>query len=100
MATAQESFSMHLFTFSLRVRARLACLSLASFPVLSLPAEPTGGSPTALEMMVVSGRALDLIGTAASSSEGSVGYVELNARPFLRRGELLEVIPGVVITQH
>ena len=41
-----------------------------------------------------------LTGTASAASQGSVGYLELDARPFLRRGELLEVIPGVVITQH
>ena len=55
---------------------------------------------TALDEMVVSGRAADLVGTATTASQGNVGYHELNTRPFLRRGELLEVIPGVVITQH
>ncbi len=53
-----------------------------------------------LERIVVEGRSADLIGIASAASEGSVGYVELADRPFLRRGELLEVIPGVVITQH
>jgi len=49
---------------------------------------------------MVPGRATDLVGTATSASQGIVGATELDARPFLRRGELLEVIPGVVITQH
>lgn len=61
---------------------------------------PPPGEPQQLERVVVEGRATDLIGTATSASEGSVGSVELADRPFLRRGELLEVIPGVVITQH
>jgi hypothetical protein len=56
--------------------------------------------PTAMEEVVVIGRAADLVGMAAAASQGSVGYIELDQRPFLRRGELLEVIPGVVITQH
>ncbi len=85
----------------------LAELSLAVLlvnPVGSLHAQPASdvanSSPVQLDEFVVAGRAADLIGTAETASEGSVGYVELEARPFLRRGELLEVVPGVVITQH
>ncbi len=53
-----------------------------------------------LDMLVVEGRAANLVGVATSASQGLVGAAELQARPWLRRGELLEVIPGVVITQH
>jgi len=55
---------------------------------------------TTLDEVVVTGRAEDLIGMASSSSQGEIGAGELAQRPFLRRGELLETIPGVVITQH
>lgn len=59
-------------------------------------------TPTAetLPEVVVQGRAENLIGSATSSSEGQVGAEELATRPILRRGELLEVIPGMVVTQH
>lgn len=53
-----------------------------------------------LDPLVVQGRQTSLVGTASSPSQGIVGAEELAARPFLRRGELLEVIPGVVVTQH
>lgn len=53
-----------------------------------------------LERLVVQGRQNSLIRAASSPSQGIVGAEELGARPFLRRGELLEVIPGVVVTQH
>ncbi|MBL9186880.1 MAG: TonB-dependent receptor [Opitutaceae bacterium] len=56
--------------------------------------------PTQLAPLVVQGRDTDLVGVAMSASQGIVGAAELEARPFLRRGELLEVVPGVVITQH
>ncbi len=56
--------------------------------------------PMQLSPVIVEGRASDLVGTATAASQGIVGAAELAARPFLRRGELLEVIPGVVITQH
>ncbi len=58
------------------------------------------GETRTLDALVVEGRAADLVGTARGASEGFVGAQELAARPFLRRGELLEVVPGVVITQH
>lgn len=86
--------------FSVRAPARLALLSLFTGSALSLSAQTAAAPPTTLESVVVLGRAATLLGTAPAASQGSVGYVELDARPFLRRGELLEVIPGVVITQH
>ena len=60
----------------------------------------TSAAPTPLNAVVVQGRDTDLVGTAQAASQGIVGAAELAARPFLRRGELLEVVPGVVITQH
>ena len=58
------------------------------------------GSASQMSDVVVYGREFNLIGEADSSAEGQVGAAELAARPFLRRGELLEVIPGLIITQH
>ena len=53
-----------------------------------------------LPEVVVTGRGENQIGSATSASEGSVGAAEIENRPLLRRGELLEVIPGMVVTQH
>jgi len=69
------------------------------------PAAPPAGplvveASATLDAVMIYGRSADLIGEAASSSQGRVGARELAERPFLRRGELLEVVPGVVITQH
>ena len=50
--------------------------------------------------IVVTGRAANLIGIAASASEGQIGKVDLDDRPIQRVGELLEVIPGLIATQH
>jgi hypothetical protein len=58
------------------------------------------GEIRTMDVLVVHGRSTDLVGEARGASEGFVGAYELAARPFLRRGELLEVVPGVVITQH
>jgi len=48
----------------------------------------------------VQGREDDLTGIADSATEGTVGAKELEDRPILRSGEVLETIPGVIITQH
>ncbi len=57
-------------------------------------------TPQELAEMVVTGKAENLIGIANTASQGEASAEEFSKRPILRRGELLEVIPGVVITQH
>ena len=65
---------------------------------------PAAGSaavaaPDASEI-VITGRAADLVGIATSASEGQIGAADLANRPIQRIGELLEVIPGFIATQH
>ncbi|HSM78949.1 MAG TPA: TonB-dependent receptor [Bryobacteraceae bacterium] len=48
----------------------------------------------------VQGREDDLIGIADSSTQGTVGAKEIQDRPMLRSGEVLETVPGLIITQH
>jgi outer membrane receptor protein involved in Fe transport len=48
----------------------------------------------------VRGRADDLIGIASSAGQVTVGAEELKNRPILRSGEILETLPGLIITQH
>lgn len=60
----------------------------------------TNSGPTRLEEIVVEGRADSLIGIADSATQGTVGAAQLAERPTLRPGEVLETVPGVIITQH
>ncbi len=48
----------------------------------------------------VTGRASDMLGAADSAGEGVTGREDLAKRPILRAGELLETVPGVILTQH
>jgi hypothetical protein len=48
----------------------------------------------------VQGREDDLVGVANSATQGTVGAKEIQDRPLLRAGEVLETVPGVIITQH
>jgi hypothetical protein len=57
-------------------------------------------APTRLEDVVVQGREDSLVGHADSATQGTVGAKQLAERPVLRTGEILETVPGVIITQH
>jgi hypothetical protein len=48
----------------------------------------------------VQGREDDLVGIADSGTQGTVGATEIQDRPILRSGEVLETVPGLIITQH
>ncbi|KKO49988.1 TonB-dependent receptor [Arsukibacterium sp. MJ3] len=53
-----------------------------------------------MEQIIIKGRQTDLLGQASSASEGVIGNAEIRDRPLLRTGEILEFIPGMVVTQH
>jgi hydrogenase/urease accessory protein HupE/outer membrane cobalamin receptor len=60
----------------------------------------TNAEPLRLSEIVVEGRADSLLGSADSATQGTVGAAQLAERPTLRPGEILETVPGVIITQH
>lgn len=53
-----------------------------------------------LEPLTVTGRVDDLVGRVSTASVGYVGFADLLRRPLTREGELLETIPGMILTQH
>lgn len=53
-----------------------------------------------LEEVLVWGRSLQQLGRAGAASQGVVGYDDFSTRPFARVGELVEVVPGMIATQH
>ena len=57
-------------------------------------------SDAEVDRVVVVGRASDILGSATSSSEGVVSAADLATRPIFRPGEIMETIPGVIVTQH
>lgn len=61
---------------------------------------PCAAHETQLEEVVVEGRSLVLIKEARSASEGVIGQQDLQIRPMLRTGDVLEAIPGMIVTQH
>jgi len=58
------------------------------------------GEVHTLEEVEVTDSADNPIGSATAASEGTVTQQQIEDRPLLRTGELLETVPGVIITQH
>ena len=76
---------------------RLGVLALGLFSSAAFAA----GVPTDdLDEIVVAAQRHKLIGKVESSSQGTVTRAQLETRPVLRTGELLETVPGLVVTQH
>lgn len=78
----------------------LACsaMTTAAFPAKAL-AFDSAPSTTTSEVVVTASR-YDLIRQAVTASQGSVTGQELRLRPAYRTGQLLETIPGLVVTVH
>jgi outer membrane receptor protein involved in Fe transport len=83
-------------------------IDLAAAPVranatlhLTLNADVTvTGKNTFANLADVGNPAENLIGIAQSASQGAITARQLDARPIMRAGEVLETVPGVVISQH
>jgi hypothetical protein len=87
-------------------RGRPAAVVVTALAVLGLAASARAqGSPPALtsssvsEVVVTTSR-LDLLGKAATASQGSVTQQELALKPAFRVGQLIETVPGLVVTIH
>ena len=86
-------------------RSYTACLFIACGAAIPCALEAQGtpadtGQAQVIDALTVTGRNDDLIGIAATASEGRVGAVDLRLRPITREGELLETVPGMIVTQH
>jgi hypothetical protein len=76
--------------------------------VISNPAPAPGATPwpcpstgpKTIGHVTAVGRSANLVGAADAASEGTISALDIADRPILRPGELLEAIPGLVISQH
>ena len=77
----------------------LAC-NASALRAQTVATPPEAGVPEKLATVVVQGRETDLVGIATSASEGHVGQEQLRTRPVIRPGEVLETVPGLIVSQH
>ncbi|MBV9972976.1 MAG: TonB-dependent receptor [Candidatus Eremiobacteraeota bacterium] len=77
-------------------------LTLAPRSAAQTPVVCQTPSPKVKEIgqVTAGGRAVNLIGKVAAASTGSISQEQIATRPILRPGEVLEAIPGLVISQH
>ncbi len=95
--------TFRLLNFS--VQRKTVEISAAPMPdtvlTLSLNADVVvTGTRTFRNIADVENPAESLLGLAASASQGAVTAAQLEARPVMRAGEVLETVPGMVISQH
>jgi outer membrane receptor protein involved in Fe transport len=74
--------------------------AFAQGAAVSSPSPVGTTNVTALPGVVVTGRQDSLLGIADSATQGTTGASQIADRPILRSGEILETVPGVIITQH
>ena len=79
---------------------QLFLLSLATVAAPAVHAQPLAPANAPHDEIVVLGRWDNPVGASRSASQGVVGNAEIEARPRLRTGEILEVVPGLIVTQH
>jgi outer membrane receptor protein involved in Fe transport len=67
----------------------------------ALNAEVTvAGKRTFVNLADAENPAENLVGIAQSASQGAITAQQLDVRPLMRVGEVLETVPGVITTQH
>jgi len=76
------------------------CLVVSAALLGLIPKAAISGGIQTLDTVEVTDSAENLVGTADSSTEGSVTPKQIEDRPISRTGEMLETVPGVVISQH
>jgi len=68
---------------------------------LALNADVTvTGQRTFANLADVENPAENLVGVAQSASQGAITARQLETRPLMREGEVLEAVPGVIVAQH
>jgi hypothetical protein len=79
----------------------LAAALAAVVAILGTVAAHAAGVPGVLDEVIVSAsRVGGLAGSVTSASVGTVLAEQLETRPLQRVGEVLEVVPGLIVTQH
>ena len=96
----------------LRLEAAAAIIFSTAYVVPALAQNdadvPTGGKSAAnaqdaaetLPNVVIQGHYENAVGTSDAASQGTVNGALLEEIPLLRPGEVLETVPGMVVTQH
>jgi outer membrane receptor protein involved in Fe transport len=78
----------------------IACSAVQAGPMSLMETGDYSATANPLDEITVTARRIDLIGNASSASEGVVADDELQLAPAYRPGQLLETVPGLIVTLH
>jgi outer membrane receptor protein involved in Fe transport len=78
----------------------LASATLQAQTALRTEAADSAAASNSLDELTVTARRIDLLGKAATASEGVVADEEIQLAPTYRPGQLLETVPGLIVTLH
>jgi len=78
----------------------VACSPVQADQGVAAETADTDSSSTGLQEIKVTARRLELLGSAQTASEGLVTDEELQLLPTYRPGQLLETVPGLIVTLH
>ncbi len=81
-----------------RTRLALAACSLLGLPAWANHGGPVTGAPQTI--IIQGGHYDNAVGTQDAASAGTIRRELLQSRPAQRPGEVLEFVPGVIVTQH
>jgi len=74
-------------------------VALAFFSAFCAQHSPAQENETPAQVRII-GHYENAVGTSDAASQGTITPQLIEARPMLRPGEVLEYVPGVIITQH
>ena len=101
------ALGVYLMSFHLSASAAALALATASVATPSYAQDQAASSkatakppPAPLSEVVVTASRLNLLGEAATASQGVVTQEEVDLRPIYRVGQLYETVPGLVVTVH
>jgi outer membrane receptor protein involved in Fe transport len=77
----------------------MMCAASASVSA-EVAADMDSNAPNSLHEITVTAQRLGLIGTASTASEGVIADQEIQLTPAYRPGQLLETVPGLIVTLH
>ena len=79
---------------------RIKMLGMAISMAIAGPGTSWGADEIPLPKVVLVGHYDNAIGTSDAASQGTITADLIASRPALRSGELLEFVPGMIVTQH
>jgi len=104
IATARLIALTFAFFIGSNVNAQETVVDAKATNELALKTKPKTGSAESIELtemvVIAEGRANNLIGMTGSASQGEVSQAQFEYRPLSRNGELVEMVPSAVATQH